>query len=59
MEPTDKKSNDWIDWFIRHHFGATTAVRIECASQEELLILQKFIKAVIKQKGKVSNDLKK
>jgi hypothetical protein len=59
MEPKDKKSKDWVDWFIRHHFGGTTAARIEIASIEELQILQKLVAATIRHKSDGLKDKKR
>lgn len=50
MEPQDKNSRQWRDWFARHHFGGLTAASIRHATLEELEILKKYLKDVIEEK---------
>lgn len=50
MEPHDKNSQEWRDWFVRHHFGGQTAASIKSAAKEELEILREFLIDIIKSK---------
>lgn len=52
MEPKDKKSKEWRDWFVRHKFGGMTIASIKMGSKEELKILQAYLKDIIKEKKK-------
>ena len=51
MEPKNKESEEWREWFVRHNFGATTAGAIKIATKEELLVLQKFVADILKVKN--------
>ena len=50
MEPKDKNSQQWRNWFVRHHFGALTAEAIVRATKKELEILREFVADTIKIK---------
>lgn len=50
MEPKDKKSKEWRDWFARHKFGGMAITSIKMGSEEELKILQVYLKDIIKEK---------
>ena len=50
MEPKDKNSFEWREWYVRHTFGAMTAESIKIATANDLDILIEFVQAVQKTK---------
>ncbi|MCP4577189.1 MAG: hypothetical protein GY846_12980 [Deltaproteobacteria bacterium] len=52
MEPKDKDSVEWKDWFVRHKFGPMTAVAINGADVDELDILLDYVRHVREKKGR-------
>ena len=39
VEPKDKDSMEWQDWFVRHRFGPMVAMSIKRAPEKDLNVL--------------------
>ena len=50
MEPKDKDSLEWKEWFVRHKFGGTLAIAIKMADPKDLDILIEFARQIQKEK---------
>ena len=59
MEPKNKDSLKWKEWFVRHKFGASVAIGITMAEAKELDILIDFAKNIqkIKQEQKGPSNI--
>jgi hypothetical protein len=52
MEPENKNSPKWREWYAREHFGATTVELAKIVEPKELLIFKSFLIDLIKEKIK-------
>jgi hypothetical protein len=43
MEPLNKKSPKWREWFVRHHFGATTVELAKIVELKELRVFKSYL----------------
>ena len=50
MEPKDKNSMEWKEWFVRHTFGAMTAESIKIATVKDLNVLIEFVQAIQRER---------
>jgi hypothetical protein len=51
MEPENRNSEEWREWFVRHRYGATTVELFKKSSYKELSILKNFLLDLIFQKN--------
>lgn len=55
MEPKDKDTMEWKDWFVRHRFGPMVAMSIKTAQVKDLDILIDFAREIRNEKRQESD----
>ena len=55
VEPRDKDSMEWKDWFVRHRFGPMVAMSIKTALVKDLDVLIDFAGEITNEKKQESD----